>query len=248
MSSPGTEDAGGSAACLDNLQVESALLSVIAEHRPVGTHRHWNIIPILTKFKAVVDRLSSVREAEGLEVWSDTQKAEDPSAIRAKLEEWYDLAALNEMVRHPVVEQRGCHALTFTFVSQEDTGEGTSERETDDEEEDDAEEEDESRDCPKCKQGFSLLDTSDFVDLIAERGRNDDSDEEDLSELETTDADSPMKAGTKRKAAKMEDVTGEEDDEETEGEEETLATRRGTRSTNRSAGPPATRARRSGRK
>ena len=99
MSSPGAEDAGISTACLDDLQVESALLSVIAEHRPVGTHRHWNVIPVLTKFKARVDKLSSVREAEGIEVWSDTNKAEDPNAIRAKLEEWYDLAALNDMVR-----------------------------------------------------------------------------------------------------------------------------------------------------
>ena len=131
---------------------------------------------------------------------------------------------------------------------QEDTWEGTSEEGADEEEEDDPEEDDESRPCPKCKQGFSLLRSFEFVDMIAERGRNDDSDEEDLSELETTDADSPVKAGTKRKAARMEDNAGEEDDDETEGEEETLATRRGTRSTNRSAGPPPARTRRSARK
>ncbi|KDN52619.1 hypothetical protein K437DRAFT_173958 [Tilletiaria anomala UBC 951] len=216
-------------AFLDDIEVESALLSAVSSHRPVGIHRHFHLIRILQKLSQAVEKIDESRKEDSRPPLTGQAALQDSKLIWNKLEEWYDLTALNE--------------LEYKI-------EGGVQDEEDDEDSCEADGGDDSEDmpenrCPQCEEGFILSQTFEFENMIAQRARAPESSEEDLSDDELTEVESPVKKSVKRSAPPSE---GEDDEPEQDGEDEAEApTRRGTRSGSRS-GPPPAKGRRSTRK
>lgn len=120
--SPAPPSVGGARYFLDEIRVEAALLAAVASHRPVGTSRHWNMLPVLRKLQRAVEIECFRRVEEGLPALKAEPSADDEDAdeeeddndrdalavqqataqstepIWGKLEQWYDLSALNELV------------------------------------------------------------------------------------------------------------------------------------------------------
>lgn len=83
--------------CLDDIEIEAALLTLIAKYRPVGMHRHFHLICVLQKLKQAAEKVARQREQANEAQMDRTETLQNPEAIWQKLSEWYDLEALNEL-------------------------------------------------------------------------------------------------------------------------------------------------------
>lgn len=114
-----------SASLFSNIYIELAFLRAIAAYRPLGQHKHFNLVPILRDLDRAIQAEQARRKRQNLPPLQDTLEGADEKAANAqisakgkakadgqgqdglaisaqevweRLEELYDLEALDELV------------------------------------------------------------------------------------------------------------------------------------------------------